>query len=63
MIKKMRVESFDGKSQIMAELDVVKQISKDKVVVHLFSNFYKELTFQPNENFWKVTNEEIKGWK
>jgi len=63
MIKKMRVESFDGKSQIMAELDVVKQISKDKVVVHLFSNFYKELTFQPNENFWKVTNEEVKGWK
>jgi hypothetical protein len=59
----MRVESFDGKSKIMAELDVVKQISNEKVVVHLFSNFYKELTFQPNENFWKVTNEEVKGWK
>jgi len=63
MIQKMRVESFDGKSKIMAELDVVKQISNEKVVVHLFSNFYKELTFQPNENFWKVTNEEVKGWK
>jgi len=63
MIKKMRVESFDGKSQIMAELDVVKQISEEKVIVHLFSNFYKELTFQPDENFWKVTNEEVKGWK
>jgi hypothetical protein len=62
MIQKMRVEAFDGKSKIMAELDVVKQISNEKVIVHLFSNFYKELTFQPDQNFWKVTKEEAEGY-
>jgi hypothetical protein len=61
MIQKMRVESFDGKSKIMAELDVVKQISKNKVIVHLFADFYKELTFQPDQKFWKVTKEEVNG--
>jgi hypothetical protein len=61
MIQKLRVEAFDGKSKIMAELDVVKQISNEKVIVHLFSNFYKELTFQPDQNFWKVTKEDVNG--
>lgn len=63
MIEKFRVESFDGKSKIMAELDVVKRISNEKVIVHLFSNFYKELTFQPDQNFWKVTREQVEEWK
>jgi len=61
MVQKMRVESYDGKSKIVAELDVVKQISQNKVIVHLFADFYKELTFQPDEKFWKVTKEDVDG--
>jgi hypothetical protein len=59
----MIVEAWDGRSKINAELDVVKKIKKDKVVVHLYGNIYKEMTLNPDENFWKVTNEEVKGWK
>jgi len=61
MMQKMWVASFDGKSKIMAELEVVKKISDKQVIVHLFSKFYKELTFQPDENYWKVTKEEVDG--
>lgn len=55
----MRVASFDGKSKIVAELDVVKEIEKGRVIVHLFAEFYKELTYQSEDDYWKVTKEDI----
>lgn len=57
MIQKMVVESWDGKSKIYAELDVVKKISEDVVLVRLWGENYKEFTHIKDQGFWKVTND------
>lgn len=59
MKKRLSVETWDGKSKILAELDVVKEITKDQVIVNVYSNVYKELTYQPDGDYWKVTKEDI----
>jgi hypothetical protein len=59
MIQKMLVESWDGRSKIFAELDVVKKITEDKVIVHLWGNHYKELTLNPQSSVWYVTREDF----
>lgn len=61
MIQKMIVETWDGRSKINAELDVVKKIKKDKVVVHLYGNIYKEMTLNPDSQIWQVTKEDVDG--
>lgn len=61
MIQKMRVETWDGRSKIVAELDVVKKINESKVIVHLYGNIYKEMTLNPDTKVWKVTKEDVDG--
>lgn len=61
MIQKMMVETWDGRSKISAELDVVKKIKKDKVIVHLYGESYKEMTFNKDGQYWKVTKEDVNG--
>ena len=58
MIQKMLVESWDGRSKIFAELDVIEKISEDKVVVHLWGDNYKELTLNHENSIWYVTKED-----
>jgi hypothetical protein len=59
MIQKMVVESWDGKSKIYAELDVVKKINDEVVLVRLWGDNYKELTYLKDDGFWKVSKENI----
>ena len=59
MKRKLYVETWDGKSKILAELDVIQELSKDKIIINVYSNIYKELTYQPEEDWWKVTKEDI----
>jgi hypothetical protein len=59
MKERLIVESFDGKAKILAELDVVKKLEDDKIIVHLFGSYYKEMTYQKEGEFWKVTKEVV----
>jgi len=59
MIQKMLVESWDGRSKIFAELDVIEKIAEDKVIVHLWGNNYKELTLNPKNSVWYTTREDV----
>jgi hypothetical protein len=59
MIQKMLVESWDGRSKIFAELDVVKKITEEKVIVHLWGNNYKEFTLNPQNSVWQITREDV----
>jgi len=59
MIQKMLVESWDGRSKIFAELDVVRKITEGKVIVHLWGNNYKELTLNPKNSVWQITQEDV----
>lgn len=57
MIQRLQVETWDGKAKILAELDVVEKLAEDKVIINVYGNNFKELTYQPELKYWKVTKE------
>jgi len=59
MIQKLNVETWDGKSRILAELNVVKKLGEDRIIINVYGSIFKELTYQPEGGFWKVTKEDL----